>query len=403
MVSWSGHMSVAMARWLVLVGEYDERRLWERWECISMVAWLSWHCGIDNVTAREHVRVARALRTMPIVRAAFMAGALSYSKVRAVTRIATPATEADLVHVAGQTTAGQLTRLTRGVLRVKRTLHPPSAADQDDRRGLHAITDDDGSLLLRVRLPADQGAAVMTAVRAASVGHLAEQLADALVNLVVGRIQPGDQATLLVSIEADDLAAADGVAELPGGVTVEAEVARRLGCDAGIIAAWRDRHGNPLRLGRRRRLVSPVLRRALERRDGHHCQFPGCSNRRNLHAYHVRHWARGGHTDLTNLVLLCPTHHRAVHEHGWRIVIEPDGRFSFHPPDRTMTIIAEAPDPERVDGLAPEPPPPGWYGQPWDLHTTIEVLLWQEDRWHQAQPIAINEPDLVAQPDLVPV
>ena len=271
MVSWSGHLSAAMARWLVLVGEHDARRLWERWECVSMVAWLSWHCGIDTVTAREHVRVARALRTMPFVRAAFTAGALSYSKVRALTRIATPATEADLVRLAGETTAGQLARLTQGMLRVKRTLHPPSAAEQDHRRGLHAVTDDDGSLLLRVRLPADQGAAVMTAVRAASQGHLAEQLADALVEIVVARLVPSEQATLFVTVDADDLAADDGVAELPGGVTVEAEVARRIGCDAGIIAAWRDRHGNPLRLGRRRRLVSPVLRRALERRDGHHC------------------------------------------------------------------------------------------------------------------------------------
>jgi hypothetical protein len=394
-VSWSGHLSAAMARWLILVGEHDARGLWERWECVSMVAWLSWHCGIDTVTAREHVRVARGLRTMPVVRAAFVAGSLSYSKVRALTRIVTPATEADLVRVAGETTAGQFARLTRGVLRVKRTLHPPSAAGQDQRRGLHAVTDDDGSLLLRVRLPADQGAAVMSAIRAVSAGHHAEQLADALVDLVTGRVAPDDQATLLVSIDATDLAATDGVAELPGGATVDSEVARRLGCDAGIIAAWRDRHGNPLRLGRRRRLVSPLLRRALERRDGHQCQFPGCTNRRNLHAHHVRHWVHGGRTDLTNLVLLCPVHHRAVHERGWRIVIEPDGRFSFHPPDRAMTIAAEAPDPERIDGLSPEPPPPGWYGQPWDLHTTIEVLLWQEDRWHHAQPIRADQPELV--------
>ena len=177
----------------------------------------------------------------------------------------------------GETTAGQLARLTHGMLRVKRTLHPPAAAEQDHRRGLHALTDDDGSLLLRVRLPADQGAAVMTAVRAASQGHLAEQLADALVDLVIGRLQPDDQATLLVAIDADDLAADDGVAELPGGVTIDAEVARRIGCDAGIIAVLGDRDGHPLRLGRRRRLVTRALRRALERRDGHHCQFPGCT------------------------------------------------------------------------------------------------------------------------------
>jgi len=122
---------------------------------------------------------------------------------------------------------------------------------------------------------------------------------------------------------------------------------------------------------------------------------PGCRNRRNLHAHHVRHWVHGGRTDLDNLALLCPVHHRAVHEHGWHIVIEPDGTFTFDPPDPTMRIVPEAPDPGLIDGLTPQPPPPGWYGQPWDLHTTIEVLLWQEDHWHQTHPIRVNQPELV--------
>ena len=58
-----------------------------------------------------------------------------------------------------------------------------------------------------------------------------------------------------------------------------------------------------------------------------------------------------------------------------------------------MTINAEAPNPDQVNGLAPEPPPPGWHGQPWDLHTTIEVLLWHEDRWHHTQPVASLQPE----------
>jgi hypothetical protein len=354
-----------------------------------MVAWLSWHCGIDAVTAREHLRVARRLDELPLVQAAFRAGQVSYSKVRALTRVATPATEADLVEIALSATAVQLTDLARGYHTARRHL---DAAREDLQRGLHVVTDDDGTLVGRFRLAAEAGAAVMAAIRSVTDERTPEAFADALVGLVTQRLAPGERAALMVHVTAADLTATcDTPAGLVGnrGPAVTSEVVRRLGCDATLIASLDDGDGNPLRLGRRRRVVSRPLRRALHRRD-RHCQFPGCTHARWVHAHHIRHWAHGGPTSLENLVLLCGQHHRAVHEHGWQIEVTPTG-FEFMPPDPNQRIAHEPGHLDAVEGSCEQAPQPGWYRQPWDLPTCVEVLLWTEDRYHRAHP-----PDIAA-------
>src|SRR6201981_1509575 len=100
----AGHLAAATCRFLVLLGDFDARRGWASWEMTSCAAWLSWKCQMSSGTAREHVRVARALRELPVIRAEFGAGRLSYAKVRALTRIATPATEAGLAEPGGPVT-----------------------------------------------------------------------------------------------------------------------------------------------------------------------------------------------------------------------------------------------------------------------------------------------------------
>src|SRR5947209_12068261 len=89
----AGHLNAATARWLLLIAEYDRREAWSSWECHSCAHWLSWKCGLGLVAAREHVRVGRAVGELPHIRSAFLSGQLSYSKVRGLTRIATPATD----------------------------------------------------------------------------------------------------------------------------------------------------------------------------------------------------------------------------------------------------------------------------------------------------------------------
>jgi 5-methylcytosine-specific restriction endonuclease McrA len=103
--------------------------------------------------------------------------------------------------------------------------------------------------------------------------------------------------------------------------------ARRLACDASVIELREREDGSVLSLGRKRRTVSPALRRALDARD-RGCRFPGCVRTRFVDAHHVRHGSRGGETNLENLVLLCRRHHRLVHERGYarRHVPQRDGR-----------------------------------------------------------------------------
>ena len=109
----AGHLAAATCRFLVLLADFDARRGWASWEMSSCAAWLSWKCQMSSGTAREHVRVARALRDLPVIRAEFAAGRLSYAKVRALTRIATPATEEGLAEMAGPMTGNQLERFAR--------------------------------------------------------------------------------------------------------------------------------------------------------------------------------------------------------------------------------------------------------------------------------------------------
>ena len=116
----AGHLAAATCRFLVLLADFDARRGWASWEMGSCAQWLSWKCQMSSGTAREHVRVARALRDLPVIRARFAAGRLSYAKVRALTRIAAPATEAGLAGLAGPMTANQLERFARAHRQVTR-------------------------------------------------------------------------------------------------------------------------------------------------------------------------------------------------------------------------------------------------------------------------------------------
>jgi hypothetical protein len=109
----AGHLTAATCRFLVLLGDFDARRGWASWDMRSCAAWQSWKCQMTAGTAREHVRVARALRDLPVIREEFGAGRLSYAKVRALTRIATPGTAASpagwtcTTSSTGATAAGQ--------------------------------------------------------------------------------------------------------------------------------------------------------------------------------------------------------------------------------------------------------------------------------------------------------
>ena len=163
--------------------------------------------------------------------------------------------------------------------------------------------------------------------------------ADALAWMAERLFEPSDAPALasdrheiVVHVEAEVLA--DGRAgrcEIEHCTAIAAETARRLCCDAGIVPVVDGPNGEPLSVGRRTRSIPPSVRRALASRD-RGCRFPGCTATHRLHGHHVKHWANGGETSLDNLILLCPTHHRLVHEGGFDVQRLDDGAFRFTNP-----------------------------------------------------------------------
>jgi hypothetical protein len=346
----AGNIAAATCRWLLLVAEFDARGGWAVDGVKSCAHWLSWACSIGMGAAREHVRVAGRLRELPLLREAFSRGELSYCKARALTRIATPETEAQLLQLGYHATGAQLEKVVRGYRRVQRAT-TEQARDAHEQRYLRWSFDDDGCLRIEGRLPPDEGALLLSALE--SLGEppanpsrpedvsaetparatAPQQRADALVSLArcglaAGEdvVADGDPVELVVHVDAETLPAEriHERSELEEGPALSPETVRRLGCDAALVRII-ERDGRPLTVARRTRTIPPSLRRALRSRD-RGCRFPGCTHRRFLHAHHIKHWARGGPTKLDNLVQLCSYHHRLVHEGGF--TVERAGRMA---------------------------------------------------------------------------
>src|SRR5918999_1651032 len=160
----ASHIHAATCRWLGLVAEFERRGGWADWGCRSCAHWLSWRCSLGPVAAREHVRVALRLEGLPLIREAFAEGRLSYSKVRALTRVESVVEEEKLLSLARHATAAQLERLVRAYRGV--VARAKAAEYGGPERWLRWDHADDGSLLLRARLPAEEGAVMLEALRA---------------------------------------------------------------------------------------------------------------------------------------------------------------------------------------------------------------------------------------------
>jgi hypothetical protein len=405
---------------LQLIRAFDAEKVWARQGVKSTAEWLSWRLGLGSCAAREKVRVANALGSLPLIDGALERGELSYSKVRAITRVATPDSEELLLAQARGTTGAELERICAGFRRVVR-----GRATDEDNRYVRRRTCHDGSVRIELRLLPDEADLVWKAIAAArdalgthgataahsSAAHDAAEdgaaehaaaehataehgaadhgspqnasaefgeadattrmarpsMADGVVALAEGSLAAaatrsgrpgGGRHTLFVHLSERDLnghgvdpvplAPPEGVdlrhtrpwkAELFDGVALAGETLLRIACDSGLVAAKMDAAGTVLDLGRRRRTVSPALRRALLLRD-RGCRFPGCGHRAFVDAHHIEHWAHGGATDLENTVLLCHRHHVALHEGGFRLerragalcFLDPEGHVIPHTP-----------------------------------------------------------------------
>ena len=362
-----GYLNAATYRFLMLVGEFDRERAYERHGLANTAQWLNWQCGIGAVAGREKVRVARALEQLPEIADAFAKGEISYSKVRAMTRTATPANESVLVNVARHGTAAHVEKLVKRFRWTQRRDAAALSQHQHDDRRVSYFFDVDDQFILTARLPREVGAVVrkafevaLEAVRESNnvsaetqpLVPASELHADALRLIAEGFLEhhgektgagsSADRLQVVVHIDQSILAEQQAAAEagephrceLEDGPVLALDTARRLACDATVVGIVEGEDGEPLDIGRKSRSIPLAIARALRARDGG-CRYPGCDRNRWCDGHHIEHWADGGKTKLDNLITLCDFHHRLVHEGGYGLRRTDDGLFVFTRPDGT--------------------------------------------------------------------
>ena len=420
----SALIGAATHRLICLIGEMDRKDGWadplDSNGFRSCAHWLNWRVGLSLGVARQYVRIARALPDLALISTAFGAGELSYSKVRAITRIATPANEEMVLDWARAGTAAQVEKLVRNFRRANPERENDRALEQQDSRALTTWFDSDGMLVVRGRLSPEQGALLLKALEVSTDELTADQdgsaepssatgtasdsdsritgnqlRADALARLAeralacdATQAASSDRYQVVVHVDAEVLAdpAADGRCHLEDGPALAPETVRRLACDAAVSVMHHGSDGE-LTAGRKTRAISTPLRRALRARDGTRCAFPGCQCR-GRDAHHVQSWAEGGPTVLQNLLSLCRLHHTFVHEGGYRIEPLPGGKFRFLRPDGREVVAAPASgpvDPDPVSALvtrwlgpdlsvSPDTGRPSWDGEPVDYEWSLALL-----------------------------
>jgi hypothetical protein len=409
----SAHLEAATAHLLDLIREFDLKGGWNN-GFRSCAHWLSWRVGVDLGAARERVRVARALGSLPRLADALAQGQLSYAKVRALTRVATPDTEDRVLAVGRAGTACHVERIVRGWRRVDALAEAREAARIHKSRAVHVYQDEDGMVIIRGRLTPEAGAVLVQALSAAretlyrrsrddgaasdapeATPSMAQEQADALTLLAEAALHheldpgaPGERYQVVVHVDAPVLAdpQSPGQSVLDGGAHVSAETSRRLACDASRVVMRHVPDGRTVEVGARTRTIPPAIRRALHHRD-QSCRFPGCGVRFGQ-AHHIRHWAQGGPTTLSNLALLCRRHHRAIHEEGFQMERRPDGELRFRTPAGRplpdvpvpMTLPADPIDLLRARNearglhLTAHTARPSWSGERLDVAYALDVL-----------------------------
>ena len=380
---------------LVMIREFDERGGCLMWGLDCTAKWLAWRCDLSMATAREKVRVARALKHLPLVSASFSTGELSYSKVRSITRVANAGNEEDLVNFAHKNTTRHVADFCRE-LRMGTVASTGTAERAFSNRFLRLRRDANrGMLSVTVELPVEAGELIEKALDKARDDECLEipdlvdtswskRQADAFVTMLKEYLQGSDSSetnktkkssdNYLVNIHVDQSALAGEV----GRSSVPIETVKRLCCDGQTVVMTETKDGEPLSIGRKSRVVPKGIERAVRARDKNTCRFPGCCNKRFVDIHHIEHWADGGETAVKQLMLLCSKHHTLVHEGGFRIekdfqdhwtFLRPDGiavpNSGYHGRDMVDDDIGERyDDPPRggllsaVEKLVNEPPPP---------------------------------------------
>jgi hypothetical protein len=420
----AAEITAAQARFLELLAEYDNLRGWAAWGARSAQDWLSNHCGHGAGLAKTELTLAHALDGLPRIRAAMASGGLSMDKARSLAAVASPETEEDLLSLAMEATANQLSRALGAARRALRT-------DEGERlrqaRHLDTWWDDDGMLVIRGRLTPEEGALFRKALDAAreslyrenrSAGFEDEppaegegdprpdpaadaddpagaRRADALMALAESFLANGpvpasgsDRYLVVIHVDADVLADdGEGRCHIEGGPALSAESVRRLACGVSLVWLASDEDGDPVAISEKTQDIPMSVRRAVRARDKG-CVFPtGAGSRCGMpaeysHVHHVVHRAHDGPHSKANCFTLCSFHHHLVHEGGFTLASLGDGTLEFRRPDGSVITNEPPVLPDSADSAyirRPELQPDiAWArsnGERMDLGMTVDVLL----------------------------
>ncbi|MFL0293922.1 HNH endonuclease signature motif containing protein [Mycobacterium sp. SMC-18] len=328
----TGQRNAIDGRLVEIVAEIDRDGLWGATGARSLPSLVAWKTGVSPRNAEVMVAVAHRIEEFPRCAEAMRAGRLSLDQVGVVAEHAADGSDEHYAQFAESATVTQL----RTAVKLEPRPEPEPESAPEPERSIRKTSHEDGSATYKIRLPKLEAAKFDAAVASHQDALVADwkrdhensetgdpvsdvvppfpNQVDAFMSLIeagwdsdVERRPHGQHTAVVVHFDLEKRAAA-----LHVGSVLTDEERRLLLCDA-TCEVWLERHGQPIGAGRSTRTISRRLRRALEHRD-RCCRVPGCEATRGLHAHHIIHWENGGETELHNLVLVCPYHHRLHHQ-----------------------------------------------------------------------------------------
>jgi hypothetical protein len=342
-------IACAQGALMTVVGEIDRREAWRSEGRTSCGAWITERFGTSETSGRVIAVVAKKLWDFPHLAQGLRVGALSFDKVTAAVGLATPESDASVLRQAQECTVRQLAEMVR-----RRRQKAAETVSPDADYAQRYVRFNDERNTISAKLPEDLYALAKSALtrRAKARPHDGEtlwehRLADAFMDMCRGNGgdtngNGGGGYFVVAHTDWSFLRGGSGSAEVEGLGLLSAKAMQRITCDARIALAVDDAFGHTMFEGRSQQRPTGAQRREANRRD-RRCRFPGCANSIFTEVHHIVHWARGGATDLPNLVTLCDYHHHTVHEGRWRMEGNANGMLKFYAP--SGRIMSSRPSP----------------------------------------------------------
>jgi hypothetical protein len=352
-------MGAIQREFLAYLAAVDDTKVWRDDDCRSMAHWAAVNYQISSFKAGRMIAAGHALKGLPRLSQALSEGELSLDKVVELARFATPEEEAKLISWARRVSVAAVKDKADEACRIEN-----EKAKEDHReRELRYWDDPDGMFAMYGRLPADKGVKFKKAIEREAAKlpdtpeddedeevRAAQKRADALVALASSAIAEdadADRSTVVVHVPVSTFSHGDQNGVLEGGYVIAPEVAQGLSCYSRIQFVLENETGKPVGNGRASRSLSARHSRALRRRDGFRCTFPGCGARRRLIEHHIDWWEFEGPSNLDKMLLVCPEHHDLIHVYGWNVALKDGVEPVWFRPDGTWFTPGRSP-PERL-------------------------------------------------------